>query len=63
MLWKHTDMDPLTTMLLLSWLKHTAHYQWGLANLVVSLRLNAFTKIDLEKWLNKPFTPPPDDNI
>lgn len=52
----------LTTMLLLCWLKHTARYKWGLANLVVSLRLNTFTKIDLEKWLNEPFTPPPDDN-
>ena len=31
-----------------------------LANLVVSLRLNTFTKIDLVKWLNEPFTPPPD---
>lgn len=52
----------LTTMLLLCWLKHTARYKWGLANLVVSLRLNTFTKIDLEKWLNEPFKPPPDDN-
>ena len=52
----------LTTMLLLCWLKHTARYKWGLANLVVSLRLNTFIKMDLEKWLNEPFTPPPDDN-
>ena len=52
----------LTTMLLLCWLRHTARYKWGLANLVVSLRLNTFTKIDLEKWLNEPFTPPPDNN-
>ncbi|WP_260442447.1 transposase, partial [Tannerella forsythia] len=36
----------LTTMLLLCWLKHTARYKWGLANLVVSLRLNTFTKMD-----------------
>lgn len=50
----------LITMLLLCWLKHTAKYKWALANLVVSLRLNTFTKIDLEKWLNEPFTPPPD---
>ena len=34
--------------------------QMGLANLVVSLRLNTFTKIELEKWLNEPFTPPPE---
>ena len=50
----------MITMLLLCWLKHTAKYKWALANLVVSLRLNTFTKIDLEKWLNEPFTPPPD---
>lgn len=53
----------MTTMLLLCWLKHIARYKWGLANLVVSLRLNTFTKIDLEKWLNEPFTPPPDDSF
>lgn len=50
----------MITMLLLGWLKHIAKYKWGLANLVVSLRLNTFTKIDLEKWLNEPFTPPPE---
>lgn len=50
----------MITMLLLCWLKHTAKYKWALANLVVSLRLNTFTKIDLEKWLNEPFTPQPD---
>ena len=50
----------LSTMLLFCWLKHIAHYKWVLANLVVSLRLNTFTKIDLVKWLNEPFTPPPD---
>ena len=50
----------LSTMLLLCWLKHIAKYKWGLANLVVSLRLNTFTKIELEKWLNEPFIPPPE---
>ena len=53
----------MLTMLLLMWLKHRAKYKWALANLVVSLRLNTFTKIDLEKWLNEPFTPPPEDDI
>lgn len=53
----------MITMLILTWLKHRAKYKWALANLVVSLRLNTFTKIDLEKWLNEPFTPPPDDDI
>ena len=51
----------LITMMLLYWLKHTAKYSWALANLVVSLRLNTFTKINLETWLNEPFTPPPDN--
>ena len=50
----------LSTILLLCWLKHIAKYKWGLANLVVSLRLNTFTKIELDKWLNEPFTPPPE---
>ena len=50
----------LATMLLLCWLKHVAKYKWGLANLVVSLRLNTFAKTDLEKWLDEPFTPPPE---
>lgn len=45
------------------WLKHTARYKWALSNLVVSLRLNTFTKIDLQKWLNEPFTLPPDTEI
>jgi transposase DDE domain len=53
----------MLTMLLLMWLKHRAKYKWALANLVVSLRLNTFTKIDIEKWLNEPFTPPPEDDI
>ena len=49
----------LITMLILTWLKHIAKYKWAMANLVVSLRLNTFTKIDLNKWLDEPFTPPP----
>lgn len=35
----------MTTMFLLCWLKQIAKYKWALANLVVSLRLNTFTKI------------------
>lgn len=53
----------LITMLILTWLKHIAKYKWAMANLVVSLRLNTFTKIDLLKWLNEPFTPPPEEQI
>lgn len=51
----------LITMFLLCWLKYTAKYKWGLTNLVVSLRLNTFTKMDLEKWINEPFKPPPEE--
>ena len=39
----------LSTMLLPCWLKHVVKYKWGLANLVVSLRLNIFTNIGLNK--------------
>lgn len=53
----------LITMLVLVWLKHIAKYKWALANLVASLRLNTFTKIDLFKWLDEPFSPPPDPEI
>ena len=53
----------LTTLLLLMWLKFRAKYRWALSNLVALLRLNTFTKIDLEKWLNEPFTPPPEPDI
>ncbi|MFR9581003.1 MAG: hypothetical protein SNH67_01055, partial [Rikenellaceae bacterium] len=52
---------PLQTMLLLSFLKQIAGYDWILSNLIASLRLNTFTKIDLDKWLNEPFTPPPEN--
>ena len=53
----------LITMLILTWLKHIAKYKWAMANLVVSLRLNTFTKINLNKWLDEPFTPPPDEPV
>lgn len=48
----------LVTMLLLSYLKSIAAYKWHFSNLVHSLRLNTFTKIDLAQWLNNPFSPP-----
>ncbi len=50
----------LITMLILSFLKQIAGYKWILSNLIASLRLNTFTKIDLQKWLDEPFTPPPE---
>ncbi len=40
----------------------TAH-KWHLSNLVTFIRLAAFVKIDLYKWLDEPFEkakPPPD---
>ncbi len=43
--------------------EHIVEYKWGLANLIVSLRLNTFAKINLGKWLNEPFTPPPEVNV
>lgn len=48
----------LTTMLLLSYMKSIAAYPWHFSNLVHSLRLNTFTKLDLIGWLDNPFSPP-----
>ena len=47
-------------MLLMVYLKSIAKYPWCLSNLVSSLWINTFTKIDLMQWLNEPFTPPPE---
>ena len=44
----------------LVYLKYKAKYALCLSNLVSSLRINTFTKIDLKQWLNEPFTPPPE---
>ena len=49
----------LITILLLKFLKGIGKYDWRLSNLVAFLRLNLFVKIDLQKWLNKPFDHPP----
>jgi hypothetical protein len=32
-----------------------AKYKWYLSNLVASIRLNLFVKVDLQKWIDKPF--------
>lgn len=45
----------LITILLLKVMKATAKYGWHLSNLVAFIRLNIFVKIDLQKWLDKPF--------
>jgi len=52
----------LITIMLLAFLKQQAKYPWHFSNLVSSLRLNTFTKIDLYEWINAPFTPPPDES-
>jgi hypothetical protein len=53
----------LITIMLLRYLKIKAKYNWHLSNLVAFIRLNCFVKIDLYKWLDKPFennaNPPP----
>jgi hypothetical protein len=45
----------LITILLLKTLQKVAEHKWHLSNLVSFIRLNLFVKIDLKKWLDKPF--------
>jgi len=45
----------LIAMLVLTFLKAKAEYQWHLSNLITFVRLNLFVKIDLFSWLNNPF--------
>lgn len=45
----------LITILLLKTLQKEAKHKWHLSNLVSFIRLNLFVKIDLQKWLDKPF--------
>ena len=49
----------LITILILKFLKELAKYAWQLSNLVAFIRLNLFVKIDLHRWLDKPFDYPP----
>ena len=49
----------LITILILKVLKTIAKYGWQLSNLVAFIRLNLFVKIELQKWLDKPFEEPP----
>lgn len=53
----------LTTMLLLSYMKSIAQYPWHFSNLVHSLRLNTFTKINLQHWLDNPFSAVDEDYV
>lgn len=48
----------LVTILVLKYLKEISKYGWRLSNLVAFIRLNLFVKIDLQKWLDKPFDDP-----
>lgn len=45
----------LIAILLLTFLKDKAKYDWNLSNLITFIRLNLFVKIDLDQWLNYPF--------
>lgn len=45
----------MSTMLLLRHLKNKADYNWGLSNLIPFIRLNLIVKINLWKWVSKPF--------
>jgi hypothetical protein len=51
----------LITILVLKAMRAMAKYNWYLSNLVAFIRLNLFVKVDLQKWLDKPFYdhPPP----
>ena len=49
----------LITILMLKALKSQAKYNWHLSNLVAFIRLNIFIKIELHRWLDKPFEDPP----
>lgn len=45
----------LITILILKALKAISKYSWHLSNLVAFIRLNLFVKIELQRWLDKPF--------
>lgn len=53
----------LITILVLKYLKAISKYGWRLSNLVAFIRLNLFVKINLQKWLDKPFDEPPNKSI
>ena len=48
----------LIAILLLSYIKSKAIYDWHLSNLVSLLRLNLFVKVDLWQWANYPILKP-----
>lgn len=48
----------LITILLIKVMKATTKFGWHLSNLMAFIRLNIFLKIELQKWLDSPFTEP-----
>lgn len=48
----------MISILILKMLKATARFNWYLSNLVAFIRLNLFVKIQLQLWLDEPFTEP-----
>lgn len=48
----------MIAMLRLRHLKNKAKYPWHLSNLITFLRLDLYSKISLESWINKPFEEP-----
>jgi hypothetical protein len=55
----------MITILILKVLKAIAQYPWHLSNLVSLIRVNLFAKIELQHWLDTPFTEPrkPPNNL
>lgn len=49
----------LITILILKYLKSIGKFEWRLSNLIAFIRLNLFVKIELQKWLDRPFEDPP----
>lgn len=45
----------LITILLLTFLKVKAKYQWHMSNMITFIRMNLFVKINLWTWLDEPF--------
>jgi hypothetical protein len=48
----------LITILLLTYLKVKAKFEWHMSNLITFIRLNLFVKINLWIWLDQPFIRP-----
>ena len=53
----------MISIMLFKYLKNKATFKWHLSNLVVFLRINLFTKINLWVWIDNPLLvrtkPPP----